>query len=245
MSKKNRIRLYVENDLYAGGTIVCSEQQVHYLLNVMRLKTNDEVYVFNGRDGEFKSVIELCGKKQCVLKVETLFQTFEQSPNIWLLFAPLKKDQTDWAVVKATELGVREIFPIMTEYTAAAKVRTERLQTLAIEAAEQCRRMDVPTLRRAVVLDNLMDNWPTERKLFYLDESGQGGAAADILPKFSGEAAAVLVGPEGGFSQKELEFLRKLPYAYGISLGRRILRAETAIVAGLVCWQTLCGDWRH
>ena len=244
MSKKNRIRIYVDADLYTGGIVVCSEAQAHYLLNVMRLQTGNDVYVFNGRDGEFKSVIAQCGKKQCVLRVETLFKTFENSPDVWLLFAPLKKDQTDFVIAKAVELGVSEIIPVITEYTSTTKMRTDRLHTLAIEAAEQSRRQDVPLLREAAELNKILNDWPAERTLFYLDESGNSGSAAEIMPQFSAPAA-LLVGPEGGFSEKELEFLKNLPYTYGISLGKRILRAETAVVAGLSCWQALCGDWRY
>ncbi len=244
MSKKNRIRIYVDADLYTGGIVVCSEAQAHYLLNVMRLQTGNDVYVFNGRDGEFKSVIAQCGKKQCALRVETLFKTFENSPDVWLLFAPLKKDQTDFVIAKAVELGVSEIIPVITEYTSTTKMRTDRLHTLAIEAAEQSRRQDVPLLREAAELNKILNDWPAERTLFYLDESGNSGSAAEIMPQFSAPAA-LLVGPEGGFSEKELEFLKNLPYTYGISLGKRILRAETAVVAGLSCWQALCGDWRY
>ncbi len=244
MSKKNRIRIYVDADLYTGGIVVCSEAQAHYLLNVMRLQTGNDVYVFNGRDGEFKSVIAQCGKKQCALRVETLFKTFENSPDVWLLFAPLKKDQTDFVIAKAVELGVSEIIPVITEYTSTTKMRTDRLHTLAIEAAEQSRRQDVPLLREAAELNKILNGWPAERTLFYLDESGNSGSAAEIMPQFSAPAA-LLVGPEGGFSEKELEFLKNLPYTYGISLGKRILRAETAVVAGLSCWQALCGDWRY
>ena len=244
MSKKNRIRIYVDADLYTGGIVVCSEAQAHYLLNVMRLQTGNDVYVFNGRDGEFKSVIAQCGKKQCVLRVETLFKTFENSPDVWLLFAPLKKDQTDFVIAKAVELGVSEIIPVITEYTSTTKMRTDRLHTLAIEAAEQSRRQDVPLLREAAELNKILNDWPAKRTLFYLDESGNSGSAAEIMPQFSAPAA-LLVGPEGGFSEKELEFLKNLPYTYGISLGKRILRAETAVVAGLSCWQALCGDWRY
>lgn len=244
MSKKNRIRIYVDADLYTGGIVVCSEAQAHYLLNVMRLQTGNDVYVFNGRDGEFKSVIAQCGKKKCALRVETLFKTFENSPDVWLLFAPLKKDQTDFVIAKAVELGVSEIIPVITEYTSTTKMRTDRLHTLAIEAAEQSRRQDVPLLREAAELNKILNDWPAERTLFYLDESGNSGSAAEIMPQFSAPAA-LLVGPEGGFSEKELEFLKNLPYTYGISLGKRILRAETAVVAGLSCWQALCGDWRY
>lgn len=244
MSKKNRIRLYVNADLYSGGMVVCPEKQVHYLLNVMRLKVNDTVYVFNGRDGEFETTISECGRKYCRLKVGEKFKAFEKCPDVWLLFAPLKKGQTDFTVAKAVELGAAKIIPVVTEYTSASKIRPERLEEIIIEAAEQSRRQDVPELMPVVNLKTLLTNWPADRVLFYFDETGKGGDAAGVFPEHKG-VAALLVGPEGGFSEKELEFLRDLPYAYGISLGSRILRAETAVIAGLSCWQALCGDWRR
>ena len=243
MSKKNRIRLYIDADLNDGVFVVCQECQAHYLQNVLRLKTNDEVFVFNGRDGEFEAVVAESSKKKCVLSIQKQFMPFEKGLDVWLMFAPLKKDQTDFVVSKAVELGAAKIVPVMTEYTTAAKVRPDRLQNLIIEAAEQCRRQDIPELESAVELKKILKDWQEKRILFYFDETGRGTAAADVMPKFAGEPAGLLIGPEGGFSQKELEILRKLPYACGISLGRRILRAETAAVAGLSCWQALCGDW--
>ena len=244
MSKKNRIRLYINTDLCCGGAVMCSEEQAHYLLNVMRLKVDDTVYVFNGRDGEFETLISECSRKQCRLEVGKKFKAFEKCPDIWLMFAPLKKDQTDFTVAKAVELGVAKIIPVITEYTSASKIRRERLQSLIIEAAEQCRRQDMPELSAPVHLKTLLNDWPADRVLFYFDETGKGGNVSGIFSEHKG-AAAVLVGPEGGFSEKELEILRNLPYAYGISLGSRILRAETAVIAGLSCWQALCGDWQH
>lgn len=244
MSKKNRIRLYVQSPLKEGENISCFDDTHHYLINVMRRRLGDEVYVFNGQDGEFCSTICAINKKDCVLKLGKQVHLFSAAPDVWLLFAPLKKDNTDFVVAKAVELGVSKIVPVMTEYTSSDKIRLERLEAQAIEAAEQSRRQDVPEVAPLVALNSLLAAWPADRKLIYLDETGFGSTAAEVLPKCSAPAA-LLVGPEGGFSEKELEFLRNLEYTHGMSLGKRILRAETAAVAALACWQAFCGDWKN
>ena len=165
----------------------------------------------------------------------------QKSPDIWLLFAPLKKDKTDIVVQKATELGVRKIIPVQTAYTNAEKVRTERFELQAAEAAEQCRRLDIPDISAALSLDKALENWDNERTLFFLDERGLGKKVRETM--LNSPKAAVLVGPEGGFSLAEAEKLRKLPFVKSISLGSRILRAETAVIAALSCWQSINGDW--
>ena len=210
---------------------------------MLRIKKGDEVYVFNGSDGEFCTIVAALGKKECLLEVKSLYKKFEKSPDVWLLFAPLKKDNTDLVAEKATELGASKIVPVITEYTNAAKVRPERLQTQIIEAAEQSRRQDIPELAEVDTLQHILQNWPPERKLFYLDETGGGSEVAKVFKNSRG-SAALLVGPEGGFSQKELEILQKCKYTCAITLGKRILRAETAVMAALACWQALCGDWK-
>lgn len=242
MSNKNRIRLFLDNPLSIGNKVSCTAEQMHYLLNVMRRQKGDEVYLFNGRDGEFLATVSTIGKKECSLQIENKFCDFYAAPDIWLLFAPLKKDNTDFVVAKATELGVSKILPVKTEYTSVAKVRTERLKAQVIESSEQSRRQDVPIVEELTDLYTLLQNWQEERKLIFCDESGQGKSVSTVMADCR-VPAALLVGPEGGFSQKELEFLRKMPYTRGVSLGKRILRAETAVAAAISCWQALCGDW--
>ncbi len=243
MSKKNRIRIYISTQLEVGGVIACLPEQAHYLVNVLRVKAGDEVYVFNGRDGEFGTIVTALGKKECRLEVKSKYQEFAQSPDVWILFAPLKKDNTDWVIEKATELGVSKICPVITEYTNAAKVRPERLRAQIIEAAEQSRRQDIPELKETESLQHVLQNWQSGRKLFYLDETGGGAGIAGVLKNNAGPAA-FLVGPEGGFSEKELEILQESKYTCAITLGKRILRAETAVVSALSCWQAVCGDWK-
>lgn len=243
LSKKNRVRIYVDTSLQIDGNITCDEKQSHYLLNVMRLSEGDEVFVFNGKDGEFCCKVESAQKKKCVLRVSSKFCDFVQQADFWLLFAPLKKDNTDFVVEKATELGVRKIVPIISEYTSNTKVRIDRLKMQVIEAAEQSRRQDIPEINQVTELKKLLANWDEKRKLIYLDESLKSQTAIEQIPKCHAPVA-ILVGPEGGFSEKELEILRKKEYAYGVSLGKTILRAETAAIAALACWQAISGDWQ-
>lgn len=243
MSKKNRIRLYSFQALECGDFYAPSEAQGHYLKNVMRLKEGDEVFLFDGQNGEFKTTVFETGKKNLSLKIENKVADFCRSPDVWLLFAPLKKENTDLVIQKAVELGVRKIVPVMTEFATRVNLKTERIQTQMIEAAEQSRRQDVPEAESLKNFDEVLKNWPKERKLIYLNETGDGRffdeAAADLKAP-----AALFVGPEGGFSKKELEILKNLPYTYSVTMGKRILRAETAAIAALSCWQAFCGDWR-
>lgn len=244
MSRKNRIRLYTPSDLAENLVINCTPEQAHYLQNVMRLSTGDTVYLFNGRHGEFAAQVTAVAKKQCQLTVKSLFAPFSATPDITLLFAPLKKDSTDFLIQKAVELGVRCLQPVITEYTNAARLRPERLEAQIIEAAEQCRRQDLPILQPTALLSEILNTWPKNKTLLYLDETGSGRSFSAVAEQ-AAAPAAILVGPEGGFSEKELEILKNLPYTCGITLGKRILRAETAAVAGLSCWQALCGDWQN
>ncbi len=235
--------MYVNNELDINTRLVCDEKQAHYLLNVMRLTVGNEVFVFNGKDGEFCSEIETAQKKKCVLKVVSKYCQYCDTQDVWLVFAVLKKDNTDLVVEKATELGVRKIIPVITEYTSNSKTRTDRLQAISIEASEQCRRQDVPKVCECTDLQKLLSNWDKNRKLIYLDESLKSGSAQEQMPKCKAPVA-ILTGPEGGFSEKELEILRNLDYTFGVSLGNRILRAETAVIASLSCWQSYAGDWQ-
>lgn len=209
----------------------------------MRLGIGCDVYLFNGKDGEFRAEVAETGKKSCTLLIAEKMREFEPCPDIWLIFAPLKKENNDFAIQKAVELGVSKIIPVITEYTSNSNARPERLRLQIIEAAEQCRRVDVPELAEPIKLAGLLKTWNENRKLLFLDETGAGKTAGEILPHCPAPAA-ILTGPEGGFSEKELENLRNLPYTCGISLGKRILRAETAALSALSLWQAYCGDWQ-
>lgn len=249
-------RLHVAPDLSQGADILIDGDQAHYLTRVLRLGAGDPVRVFNGRDGEFAASVAASTKSTATLRLER--QTREQAgvPDLWLLFAPLKKARTDFLVEKAVELGAAEILPVLTERTDAETVRVDRLTRLAIEAAEQTERLDVPPVREAAKLSQVLAGWDAGRVLIYADEAGdeggkpwggeagRAGPIADVLSRLGDGPAAILIGPEGGFSPAERKRLRELPFVRPVGLGPRILRAETAAVAALSLWQALRGDWK-
>ncbi len=250
-------RLYVAPDLAEGADIPIDGDQAHYLTRVLRLGVGDPVRVFNGRDGEFAASVSAVSKNTARVALREQIREQAGVPDLWLLFAPLKKARTDFVVEKAVELGAGEIVPVITERTDADTVRVDRLARIAVEAAEQTERLDVPPVRGAVKLQALLAGWDAGRALIYADEAGDdggkpwGGEAgraapiADMLRSAADGPAAILVGPEGGFSPGERKKLRELPFVRPVSLGPRILRAETAAVAALSLWQALRGDWRR
>ena len=243
--KKVKIRLYIDIVIDDDFAPTLGEAQSHYLCNVMKLQAGDEILCFNNRDGEFLCQIEKNDKKHTQLKIIKQTREFEPSPDVWLLFAPLKKDQTDFVIQKATELGARKIIPVFTKFTITDKVKIERFRAQAIEAAEQSRRVDLPEIGEYISLEKLLRDWAPERRLFFMDETGGGDGVLDVFDKAKGLKAAILVGPEGGFDTAELQALRKADFAQGVSLGKRILRAETAVAAALACWQAAAGDWTY
>ena len=244
MKKKSKIRLYAGQELLAGLSWKLKESQAHYLLNVMKLDAGDSFLAFDGKNGEFECELAEVSKKSLSAKVLKKTRDFAACPDIWLLFAPVKKDQTDFIIQKAVELGCSVIQPVITMRTIAGKTKTERFVAQSIEACEQCRRVDLPEIREAQPLGRIIETWDKGRILYFMDETGAG---TDVVRAFDPKAgsAAVLIGPEGGFSPEELEILRKKDFAAGVSLGGRILRAETAVAAALSCWQALVGDWKR
>ncbi|MDF1768442.1 16S rRNA (uracil(1498)-N(3))-methyltransferase [Maricaulis sp.] len=249
-------RLHIDAPLAAGATLPLTREDAHYLLNVMRRGEGDPVRIFNGRDGEWSAQIAHASKKAATLKLEA--QTWPQQgvPDLWLLFAPVKRQKTDLIVEKATELGVAAICPVMTARTQSDRIKYERFESIAKEAAEQTERLDLPEIREIDKLDRVLDAWPADRVIIFCDESGDeadeawGGARGRGQPMASALAAsgalpaAILIGPEGGFSPAERERLRSLDPVIPVTLGPRILRAETAVIAALTIWQSACGDWR-
>lgn len=228
-----------------GAEILLSEGQAHYLLNVMRLSAGATVALFNGRDGEWRARITEAAKKKVRLAVTELLRPQQAEPDLWLLFAPVKRARIDLIVEKATELGVSRLQPVFTERTAMTRIGEERLRAIAIEAAEQCERLGAPELRPALPLSRVLAEWPAERKLLLLDESGAGRPIAEALGAMAPGSAALLVGPEGGFTKSELDAFGRLVFATRVGMGRRILRADTAVIAALACFQAICGDWRQ
>lgn len=238
------IRLYLDADLSAAASVGLGADQAHYLQHVMRAKPGQEVALFNGRDGEWRAVIEGYGKGWASLAVADQRRPQTGEPDLWLLFAPIKGARIDFVAEKATELGVSQIWPVFTRRTVVTRVNEERLFANAVQAAEQCERLSVPAVHPAQPLDKALRGWPAERRLLVLDETGSGTPIAEVLAAVPAGPAAVLAGPEGGFMKSELDDLRRLPFVTFMGLGPRILRADTAALMALACWQAWCGDGR-
>jgi 16S rRNA (uracil1498-N3)-methyltransferase len=290
-----KVRLYVQAPLAKDMRVAPDDSQAHYLLHVMRAKAGGRVSLFNGRDGEWLARIEDVSKRGCALVCEKQTETQREVPNLWLVFAPIKKTPADYLTQKATELGVRALQPVFTRRTIVGRVNTDRMRANAIEAAEQSGRLSVPEIREPMNLEKLLASWPRERRILFCDEAGEappifdallpphpagGGmersdmgegavrntplpqsdfasafaprASADkplnqIAPSRKGRGDsqqwAILTGPEGGFDPAERERIRALAHVTPVSLGGRILRADTAALAALAVWQAIRGDW--
>ena len=244
MSKNIKIRLFSATPLSADIEWLPNDAQSHYLLNVLRLKIGDEIKVFDGQNGEYVGKIVSLYKKNCTVKILQKVRDMKYCPDLWLLFAPVKKDKTDFIIAGATELGVSKIIPTLTKRTITERIKTERYEAQVIEACEQCRRLDVPQISDPQSLEKILETWSQDRILYFMDETGNGGDIQTVFKNASTAKAAILVGPEGGFSDEELQLLRQKNFAKAVSLGERILRAETAVHAALSCWQAICGDWK-
>ncbi len=238
------IRLFTEHPLSSTQTIDLAADQAHYINNVMRMAAGDPVRLFNGQDGEWAARIVEGKKKRCTLEVLDQKRAQEETPDLWLVFAPIKKQRLDFIIEKATELGVSSLQPVITRRTIVSKIRNDRLHAQAIEASEQCERLNIPDVHDALSLAQLIKDWPSERRLFVLDEHGGALPIHEALQTHKEGPHAFLTGPEGGFEATELDLLRKLPFVTPISLGPRILRADTAALAAISCWQSVIGDWQ-
>ena len=237
----SKVRLYVDQPLGKGQTVSLTKEQAHYLFGVMRLAVGAFLSLFNGRDGEWDAEVAEASKKGGSLLCAEQTRPLQMPPDLWLIFAPIKKERTDFIVEKAVELGARRIVPVQTEFTNSGRVKQDRLQAHAVEAAEQCGGTFVPEVAEMERLGRLLDTWPTDRRLMFCNETMLG--AATVLAGQSRGQWAILIGPEGGFSEAECTRLRALPFVLPVSLGPRILRADTAAVAALTLWQSALGDW--
>lgn len=237
------IRLFVSDDLSAGARIAPSPDQSRYLTAVMRLSAGDEVAVFNGRDGEWRAVLAEVSKRGCVLDIGEQMRPQAEGPDLDLIVALVKRGRLETIIEKAAELGARRVRLVTTRRTNADHTRLPRLQAIATEAAEQTGRLDVPDIVEPVKLEVLLNEWDDTRRLMFCDE---GGEAAPALEALAGEGAwAVLIGPEGGFAPEERDQLHALSFVTAVSLGPRILRADTAAISALTLWQAALGDWRQ
>jgi len=253
------IRLHVPQPLSAGAAILPTLDQSRYLTQVMRLKAGDALLVFNGADGEWRCVIAEALKKGVVLKAEEQIRPQTTVPDVHLLIAVVKKAALEFAVEKATELGAARIGLVTTRRTQGDRVRMDRLEAIAVESAEQTGRLDVPAIDLPVKLEALLDGWDASRRLMFCDETGGAPAMtalASAAPSTAsrspspggggtGEPWAILIGPEGGFAPEERARLRALPFTTAVSLGPRVLRADTAATAALTLWQAAVGDWER
>mgnify|MGYP003624321986 FL=1 len=235
-----KIRLYVDAPLGQGQTVPLNRDQAHYLFGVMRQAVGGAVLLFNGRDGEWRAEIAQAGKRGGELACVTQTKPLQMPPDLWLMFAPIKKARTDFIVEKAAEMGAARIVPVMTEFTNAGRIQRDRLQAHAVEAAEQCGGTYVPEVTEAQKLGRMLDGWDPARRILFCDEALAGDAPD--LPTEAGPWA-ILIGPEGGFSDSERKRLRGLDFAHPVALGPRILRADTAAVAAMTLWQRALGDW--
>jgi 16S rRNA (uracil1498-N3)-methyltransferase len=235
---KSLPRLFVRQPLGEGVTVQLDREQANYLGNVMRLGEGAELLLFDGSSGEWLARVAEAGKRTMALAVERPTREAEAVPDVWLAFAPVKRAQTDWLVEKATELGAARLVPVITRRTIVERVKVERLQAIAIEAAEQCGRTSLPEIAEPMPLAAVLGE--ADRSLYFADENGGEPAATAFRPG----AATILTGPEGGFTDEERALVRAAPGAVAISLGPRILRAETAALAALASWMALVGDWR-
>ncbi|MEM7753200.1 MAG: 16S rRNA (uracil(1498)-N(3))-methyltransferase [Pseudomonadota bacterium] len=248
--KGAKVRLYVDHPLGAGQSVPLSREQAHYLFGVMRLGVGDAVLLFNGHAGEWRVDVAEAGKRGGTLVCAEQTTPQHSPPDLWLLFAPIKKARTDFIVEKATELGAARICPVQTEFTNAERIRRDRLQAHAVEAAEQCGGTFVPPVEDIRKLSDMLTNWPADRKLIFCDEALAGPSFWSKYPGGRRQSrrgaeppkAAILIGPEGGFSDAERTRLRAM--AETVSLGPRILRADTAAVAAMALWQAAEGDWQ-
>ncbi|MFN3526700.1 MAG: 16S rRNA (uracil(1498)-N(3))-methyltransferase [Paracoccus sp. (in: a-proteobacteria)] len=237
-----RIRLFIDHPLAEGQPVPLSPSQAHYLSGVMRLRPGEVIAVFNGVAGEWSARLEDAGKRGGTLTA--LDQTGPQRdpPDLWMIFAPIKKARTDFIVEKAAEMGAARILPVQTDHTNSERIRQDRLQAHAVEAAEQCGGTYVPEVTDLAPLSRLLEGWDGTRRILWADEARAG--PAETLTGLPGGPWAILIGPEGGFSASERAHLARLPFVTPVSLGPRILRADTAAVAALALWQASLGDWR-
>ncbi|HEY0626575.1 MAG TPA: 16S rRNA (uracil(1498)-N(3))-methyltransferase [Allosphingosinicella sp.] len=234
-------RLYVEQPLSEGETLTLDGAAANYLGAVLRLQAGDQVKLFDDRTGEWLAGVAEAGKRRVSLRVVHHLREREAVPDFWLLFAPIKKGRIDWIVEKATELGAARLVPVLTQRTIVNRVNIDRLRAHAVEAAEQCERTALPELAEPQKLQALLTSWPAERTLFFADENG----GEPLLQVAAEGPAAILIGPEGGFTGEERAAIRALPQARAVSLGPRILRAETAALAALSLWMAAAGDWNR
>jgi 16S rRNA (uracil1498-N3)-methyltransferase len=235
-------RLFVAQPLSDGGEIRIDGAQAHYLISVMRVKVGSPIKLFDDISGEWLGEVKIVAKRDLIVAISGLLRPREAVPDLWLLAAPIKKARIDLVAEKACELGVDHYQPVITRRTIIDRINLERLRAHMIEAAEQCGRTALPRVEEPAKLMSLLRAWPADRRLFFADENG--GVPFAEAARCNVGPAAILIGPEGGFDDEERAAIRAVPQAIGVSLGPRILRAETAAIAAISLWMAVAGDWR-
>ena len=246
MALETRQRLYCDAALHDGAELTLDRDQSHYLINVLRYQTGQDVLIFNGVDGEYRASIAVADRKKAQLSCHEQTRPQDPMPNLTLVFAPIKKARIDFIAEKATELGVGRIQPVMTDFTQVSRVNTDRMAANAIEAAEQTGRTTIPSVNQPISLQNLLEDWPEGCHIIFCDEDYAGTASFAFQQQVASlqGPAAILIGPEGGFSPRERDMIRGHKAAVPVSLGQNILRADTAMLAALSLWQGVAGDWK-
>ncbi len=239
------VRIYVESDLSLQGSIELLEGDFHYLIHVMRKQTGQELVVFNGRDGEWLGRIDAISKRSLTVELTLKLRGQGTQTDIWVVFAPPRGGRLETIIEKTTELGVSRLLPVLTKRSVVDKINLEKCHLQAKEAAEQCERLSVPDIAPLTSLDLLLAQWDPSRLLLVCDETGRGDMINSILHDSKGKPAALLIGPEGGFAEEELQKLSLAPFVRRVTMGPRILRVDTAAIAALVCWQACIGDWEE
>lgn len=236
-------RLFVEDALHEGAAIPASADQFNYLANVLRMEDGAEILLFNGRDGEWLARLTFPSRKKIAMVAAEQTRAQTPMPDLHYLFAPLKTGRMDYMVQKAVEMGAGVLQPVMTQHVQGRIASLDRLRANVIEAAEQCGVISVPRLEAPVKLRDLLDGWDAGRRILFCDEGEETNNPLPALQALKGSPVALLIGPEGGFSEEERRWLRSLAFVTAIPLGPRILRADTAAVAAMALVQATCGDW--
>ena len=239
----NSQRMFVDAPLAVGTVIDCTPAQASYLRSVLRMEAGSALLVFNGRDGEWRATLRHEGKRGATLDLTAQERPQASGPDLWYLFAPLKRSRLDYMVQKAVEMGVSRLVPVLTQHTIAERVNLDRMRANAIEAAEQCGILRLPEVAEPVKIAALLAGWPADRALIFCDEGAPQANPLDALAGITRGPLAVLIGPEGGFAEAERQMIAARPFAHSISLGPRIMRADTAAVAALAVVNAVLGDW--
>ena len=246
LSYKAKVRIYFPEKISLKKTITITTKQLHYLINVMRKKKNDTLLIFNSVDGEYLAKISQIYKKYVVLIIDKKIRDVETEIDLWILFAPVKKVPTEYIMQKATELGASKIFPVITDRTITKQINLKRMQDIAIEASEQCDRLTIPEIFEVKKIKDVIESWDKKRTILYGDETirKRDEIKFDFQNFHSKSLGAILIGPEGGFNNDEINYLRKKSFIKPIDLGPRILRSDTAVISTIVLWHCLNGNMK-